>query len=102
MHDQEVKKQVIVNVVQNNWNCELLSKILKATTDWNKLKRIMAFVIKVAQQLKNKADCDIVSNYVLPVKLLNETEAKIVQMVQEKSFGREIYIFKSNESIIIP
>ena len=62
----------------------------------------MTFVLKFIQQLKNKADCDTVRNDVLPVKLLNEAEAKIVQMVQEESFGREIDILKSNGSSIIP
>ena len=102
MDDAEVKKQVVANAVQTNWNSELLSRILKTTIDWNKLKRIMTFVLKFIQQLKNKADCDTVSNDVLPVKLLNEAEAKIVQMVQEESFGREIDILKSNGSSIIP
>ena len=102
MNDPEVKKQVVVNAVQTNWNGELLSRILKTTTDWNKLKRIMAFVIKFVQQLKNKVDCDSLSSDVLSVKLLNEAEAKMVQVVQEESFGREIDILKSNESSIIP
>ena len=87
--------------MQTNWNGEL-SRILKTTTDWNKLKRIEAFVIKFVQHLKNKVDCDSLSNDVLSVKLLNEAEAKIVQMVQEESFGREIDILKSNGSSIIP
>ena len=38
MGDPEVKKQVVVNAVQTNWNGELLSRILKTTADWNKLK----------------------------------------------------------------
>ena len=62
MDDPEVKKQVVLNAAQTSWNGELLSRILKATTDWNKLKRIMAFVVKLVQQLKNKFDCDTVSN----------------------------------------
>ena len=62
MDDPEVKKQVVLNAAQTSWNGELLSMILKATTDWNKLKRIMAFVVKLVQQLKNKFDCDTVSN----------------------------------------
>ena len=62
----------------------------------------MAFVIKFVQQLKTKVDCDTVSNNVLPVKLLNEAEAKIVQMIQETSFGKEIDILKSNGSNTIP
>ena len=102
MDDPEVKKQVAANAVQTNWNSELLSRILKTTIDWNKLKRIMTFVLKFIQQLKNKVDCDTVRNDVLPVKLLNEAEAKIVQMVQEESLGREINILKSNGSSIIP
>ena len=42
----------------------------------------MPFVIKFVQQLKNKVDCDTVSNDVLSVKLLNEEEFKIAQMIQ--------------------
>ena len=38
MDDPEVKKQVVVNAVRTSWNDELLSRIYKATTDWNKLK----------------------------------------------------------------
>ena len=102
MGDPEVKKQVVVNAVQTNGNGELLSRILKTTADWNKLKRIMAFVIRFVQQLKNKVDCDTVSNDVLSVELVNGAEAKIVRMVQEKSFGIEIHILKSNGSSIIP
>ena len=63
-------KYIVVNAVQTNWNGELLSRILKTTTDWNKLKRIVAFVIKFVQHLKNKVDCDSLSNDVLSVKLL--------------------------------
>ena len=59
----------------------------------------MAFVIKFVQQLKNKVDCDTMSINVLSVKLLNEAADKIVQMVQEIPFGREIDILKSNGSI---
>ena len=71
MDDPGDKKQVVVNSVHTNWNGELLSRILKATTIWNKLKKIMAFVIKFVQQLKNKVDCDTVSNDLFSVKLLN-------------------------------
>ena len=90
MKDPEVKKQVVI--VQTNWNDDLLSRISKATTDWNKLKRIITFVIKFLQRLKSKAYCDTLINDALSVILLNEAEAKIVQMVQEKSFDREIDI----------
>ena len=62
MDDPEVKKQVVLNAAQTSWNGQLLSRILKATTDWNKPKRIMAFAVKLVQQLKNKFDCDTVSN----------------------------------------
>ena len=62
----------------------------------------MTFAIKFVKQLKNEVDCGTVSNNVLTVNLLNEAEAKIVQMVQETSFGRETDILKSNGSNIIP
>ena len=42
----EVKKQVVVNAVHTNLNREFLSIILKTTADCNRLKRIMASVIK--------------------------------------------------------
>ena len=45
MNHFEVKKQVVVNVLSTNWNDDLISRTLKATTDWNKLKRIMTIVI---------------------------------------------------------
>ena len=56
MDDPEVKRQVVVNAVWTSWNDELLSRILKATIDWNKLKRITTFVIKFVQQLKNEVE----------------------------------------------
>ena len=62
------------------------------------MKRIMAFVIKCVQQLKNKVDCDSLSNDDLWVKLLNEAEAKSVQMVQKEWFGREIDILSQMEA----
>lgn len=44
MIDPEVKKQIVVDAVQNNWNDEFLLTILKATTEWKNLKIIMAFM----------------------------------------------------------
>ena len=83
MDDLEVQKQVVVNAVQTSWDDKLLSQILKATADWNKLNRIIAFVIKFVQHLKNKVDCGTVSNNVFSEKLLNEADAKILQMVKQ-------------------
>lgn len=39
---------------------------------------------KIPQQLKGKVDCDIVSNDVWSVKLLNEAEGRITETVQEE------------------
>ena len=39
---------------------------------------------KFPQQLKGKVDCDIVSNDVWSVKLLNEAEGRITETVQEE------------------
>ena len=80
MDDPEVKKQVHIEAMQTSWNDELLSG--------------MTFGIKFAQQWKNKVDCATANNNVLSVKLLNEAEAKIVQMVQETLFCRVTDILK--------
>ena len=51
MDDPDVKKQVVVNAVQTTWHGKFISRILKTTTDWNKLKKIIPFLIKFVQQL---------------------------------------------------
>ena len=61
----------------------------------------MEFMIKFVQLSNNKLNYDTVIN-VLSVKLLNEPEAKIVLMVKENPFDREIIILKLNENSIIP
>lgn len=84
MIDPEVKKQIVVDAVQNNWNDELLLTILKATTEWKKTENNHGVYEKFPQQLKGQVDCDIVSNDFWSVQLLNEAEGRITETVQEE------------------
>ena len=94
--DPEIKSQVKVNMVQ--CNKDLLSRLLDLTTDWLRLLRIMGLIIMFIKNLKDKSDKDDISvkSTVISVDLLKDAECKILKMVQELLFGKEIEILKSN------
>lgn len=101
--DPEVKKNIEVNSVQCK-SYTMLEQLLKSTTDWYKIKRIMGCVLKFIQKLKgnsnkkNTSDEESISNY-LSVELLQEAEIIIIRMVQSESFGKEKDILLSKGSI---
>lgn len=70
----EVKKQVGINLVQQNKN--LLWRLLNLTADWLKLLRIMGFIIMFIKNLKDKSGKDDIS--VKSMHLLKDAECKIV------------------------
>ena len=100
--DPEIKSQVKVNMVQ--CNKDLLSRLLDLTTDWLRLLRIMGLIIMFIKNRKDKSDKDDISvkSTAISVDLLKDAECKILKMVQELLFGKEIEILKSNARSEIP
>ena len=85
-------------------NKDLLSRLLDLTTDWLRLLRIMDFTIMFIKNLKGKSDKDDISvkSSAMSVDPLKDAECKILNMVQELSFGKEIETLKSNARSEIP
>ena len=85
-------------------NKDLLSRLLDLTTDWLRLLRIMGFTIMFIKNLKGKSDKNDISvkSTAMSVDPLTDAECKILKMVQELSFGKEIETLKSNAKSEIP
>ena len=96
-----VKQWHYVNIVDNP--ADYVSRGLDISQNedvykWLKLLRIMGFIIIFIKNLKvksGKGDISVKST-AIPVDLLKDAECKILKIVQELTFGKEIEILKSN------
>ena len=96
-----VKQWHHVNIVDNP--ADYVSRGLDISQNenvykWLKLLRIMGFIIIFIKNLKVKSDKGDISvkSTAMPVDLLKDAECKILKIVQELTFGKEIEILKSN------
>ena len=93
--DPEIKNQAGVFSTKGEDN--LLLHLIKKTSDWCKMKRILSFVLLFIEKLKNNSKGEQAgkSSNLINVGLLEIAQMHIIRMVQSQVFQPEIEILKS-------
>ena len=100
--DREIKRAKVATVVLrlNNTNIDIMLKLFEHYSSWYKLKRAVAWIIKVKEQLlkrvrKLQTRADHRIRHKLTLKDLEESENTIISIVQQEAFRKEIGALKS-------
>ena len=103
--DPDVKTLVSVNSVKYSNN--VLTRLEKVTSSWDKMKRILAVVLLFIRKLKSKlqneslninSDIGINISDCMSVQLMEEAQTQILRMVQQRSFSEEIKMLQSTDT----
>ena len=96
--DPELKKEFVVCLATKP--VDVLTALENRISDWSKMVRVVALVIKFKEILLSKVNqCEIIrkvkSATLLNTSLLQEAKTKLVKMVQQRSFKDEFRWLKS-------
>ena len=92
--DPEIKNEAKVNFIKSNPN-SILNWLEASISSWNKMKRIVAIILRYKWILKQKIlkkPLEQLEN--INVQLLEAANLEIVKMVQQKHFSEELKIIK--------
>lgn len=92
--DVEVKQEVVVNVI--NVEEHPIMKIVKYFSDWRKVKRAVAWLMKIKKGLKTKKKEE---NKKLTVEEIKQAEEEIIKHVQSQVYHEEIKKLKAGEVV---
>ena len=93
--DEEVKKEVVVNVVRVEEHP--ISRIVKYYSSWRKVKRVVAWMLKIKKRLMIKKK-EVGMNKVT-VDDMKQAEEEIIKYVQSQTYTDEIKELKKNEVV---
>ena len=94
--DEEVKQEVVVNAVLEEEG-HPIDKMIKYFSDWFKVKRAIAWVIKLKERLLKKIKGRRKER--IMVKDLREAEKLVIKHVQEEKYGQEIRSLRERSSV---
>ncbi len=107
-NDNEIKHSVSVNLVSATESTDTVSKLINYHSDWYKLKRSVAWILRVKDMLKQKTKkverCEsdpMAENYKsLTMQDLIRAENEIIKVIQSQNFKEEISMLqKGNASV---
>ena len=97
VYDEEVKKEVVVHVVKIEEVEEEhpIIKIARYFSSWRKVKKSVAWLLKIKKKLKTKEEQEIK----LTVEDMKQAEEEIIKHVQSQAYAEEIKELKKNEEV---
>ncbi len=107
-NDNEIKHSVSVNLVSATESTDAVSKLINYHSDWYKLKRSVAWILRVKDMLKQKTKkverCEsdpTAENYKsLTMQDLTRADNEIIKVIQSQNFNEEISMLqKGNASV---
>ncbi|KAI2661009.1 UvrABC system protein B [Labeo rohita] len=106
--DNEIKHSASVNLVSATESTDAVSKLINYHSDWYKLKRSVAWILRVKDMLKQKTkkvercvDDPMAENHKsLTIQDLTRAENEVIKFIQSQKFKEEISMLqKGNASV---
>jgi len=95
--DPEIKREVRVHTVELNKSMETVEKLLCYFSSWDKLRKLVVYILRFKSSLLNKVRCKLgqTKSQCLPMKGRVTVEMKIgeqeiLKVVQRKTFPKEV------------
>ena len=94
--DDEVKKEVVVSAVQVEEQEHPIAKIVKYYSSWRKVKRVVAWMLKIKKRLRSKEE---ENRNKITVDDMKQAEEEIIKYVQGEVYAEEIKELKKNQVV---
>ena len=82
--DPELKKELRTNYAEVSF--DILHQLKEKISTWDRMKRVMSWVLRFKQILLRKIEMDAVKEPLHGSDLLQESEVQLIKFVQEKNF----------------
>ena len=99
--DPELKKELRTNYTEVAF--DILHQLEEKISTWDRMKRVMSWVLRFKQILLRKIEMDAVKEPLHGSDLLQESEVQLIKFVQEKRFSAELKALRRrNKDVTMP